>query len=175
MIGIIYTNKEELSKYEFLYPVENILKELNIDYKVFSYKEKIKENLDKIIITGTAIMDFDYLNYIDNFKFIIENNIKTLAICSGSQILTKLLGYNLIDKEIIGKYFVKVVKENKLINKDFEAYFIITKIPKIDNNFNIYGYINDIPALFNYKNIYFSLFHPEVLNKDIIINFIEYI
>ncbi|MGC9132799.1 MAG: glutamine amidotransferase-related protein [Nanopusillaceae archaeon] len=173
MIGIIYTNKEELSKYEFLYPVEEILKEKNIKYKIFSYKEKINENIEKIIITGTAIMDFDYLNYLDNFRFIIENNIKTLAICSGSQILTKLLGYNLIEKEIIGKYRVKIIKENKLIDKDFDAYFIITKIPEIDNKFEIYGVIENIPALFNYKNIYFSLFHPEVLNKEIIINFID--
>ena len=173
MIGIIYTNKEELSKYEFLYPIENILKEINVKYKVYSYKEKIKDDLEKIIITGTAIMDFDYLNYLDNFKFIIENNIKTFAICSGSQILIKLLGYNLIDKEIIGKYKVKIIRENKLINNDFDAYFIITKIPEIDNKFNIYGVLDNIPVLYNYKNIYFSLFHPEVLNKDIIINFIE--
>jgi GMP synthase-like glutamine amidotransferase len=173
MIGIIHTNKEELSKYEFLYPIEEILRDINAEYKVFSYREKINEDLEKIIITGTAIMDFDYLNYLDNFKFIIENNIKTLAICSGSQILTKLLGYDLIEKEIIGKYKIKVIKENKLISNDFDAYFIITKIPVIDKKFEIYGILENIPVLFNYKNIYFSLFHPEVLNKEIIINFID--
>jgi len=48
MIGIIHTNKEELSKYEFLYPIVNILKKLNINYKIFSYKDK--EILNKNII-----------------------------------------------------------------------------------------------------------------------------
>jgi len=175
MIGIIHTNKEELSKYEFLYPIINILKELNINYKVFSYKDKINEYFEKIIITGTAIMDFDYLNYIKNFEFIIENNIKTLAICSGSQILIKLLNYDFEDKELIGKYYVKIVNKDIIIDKDFEAYFLITKIPKIDEKFYIIGKAENIPVLYKYRNIYFSLFHPEVLNKDIIINFLEYI
>ncbi|BBL45848.1 glutamine amidotransferase class-I [Nanobdella aerobiophila] len=171
MIGVIYTNKYKLSRREFLRPILYILKENKIKYKIFSYK-KIANNVDKIIITGTAIMDFDYLNYIDNFKFIIEKDIKTLAICSGSQIITKLLGYKLINKEIIGKYNINLVNENIFTDKDFEAYFLITKVPQIDKKFNIYGKLNNIPVFYNYKNIYFTLFHPEVLNKYIILKFL---
>jgi len=79
------------------------------------------------------------------------------------------------NKELIGKYYVKIINKDIIIDKDFEAYFLITKIPNIDDKFYIIGKVEDIPVLYKYKNIYFSLFHPEVLNKDIIINFLEYI
>lgn len=175
MILIISTNKEEIGYFEFVLPIENIVKEYK-EYEIKKYKE-IKDidlnKYEKIIVTGTNIMDFDYLNYTEYFKRILEKDIETLAICSGSQIFSILLNYKLIDYELIGKYLVKVIKDNFYLNQDFYSYFIITKIPKIDDKFEIYGYVNDIPVFYRYRNIYFTLFHPEVLNKELIEKFIK--
>lgn len=178
MILIISTNKEkELGYYEFVLPIINIIKKLNKDYEIINYKDLNNIDYDKynkIIISGTHIMDFDYLNYIENFRSIIDYNIKTLAICSGSQIIAKILGYNLYSYDLIGKYEVKIVKDNFYSNKNFNSYFIITKIPNIDNkNFDIYGYVNNIPVFYRYNNVYITLFHPEVLNENLIISFIK--
>jgi len=173
MLYIISTCKDELSKYEFVKPIEDIVNSLSLKYKVISYKKKIPGDADKVIITGTALKDFDYLNYLRNFEWIKEKDIPTLGICAGSQIIALIMGAKLKNKVIIGRKKIFVIKENPLINiGEHYSYFLISKVPIVPDK-NIVAVYEDIPAIFYYGNKYGVTFHPEVFNENIIVNFIK--
>lgn len=67
MILIINICYEKLHDYEFVKPIEDILKKENIDFESYHYKQLTKDILNrakKIIICGTSLKDEEYL---DNF------------------------------------------------------------------------------------------------------------
>jgi len=175
---IINVCKEKLSYFEFVKPIENIVKKSGLRCKVKNYlelKEKDLKEVDKIIICGTALKDFDYLNHIKKFEWIKEINKPIFGICAGMQIISKIFALSLVKKTLIGKYKVKVIKKKKLINKNFYAYFLNSMAIKTNKNFDILAKINRVPCLIKHKNkeIYACLFHPEVYNDEIILNFLN--
>ncbi|HIP66635.1 MAG TPA: hypothetical protein EYH09_00730 [Candidatus Nanopusillus sp.] len=176
MILIVSTCKDPLSEYEFVKPLERIVQKCCEEYTVVSYRE-IKEGVwDKIIITGTALKDFDYIKYIKNFLWLQESYIPVLGICAGSQIITKIFGGKLEDYLIIGRKKVEIMKENPLVPMEkIYSYFITSKVPRLNKRFEIIGKLNGIPVFFSvkYTRIYGVVFHPEVFNENLIINFVK--
>jgi len=166
-ILVISTCKNKLSEYEFIRPF------LKYKPRVENYK-KIKSIkwADKIIITGTAIRDNDYLKNLEFFEWINEIKKPIIGICSGAQIIGLLNGGKIINnKEIgivktIGKIFgnklteVYSIHQNGIVNiKDFD---IIAKSRKSDQIIK-----------HKEKDIYGIYFHPEVRNMWIVDKFIE--
>ena len=169
MIGIISTNKYKLSEYEFVKPIERILKKLSIDYQVLHYKNLHTVNVEDyraFIIAGTALKDFDYLNYLESFRTIIDKPV--FGICAGAQIISLLNNGKLKDYLIIGR------KSISFKNTQTYAYFLTSKIPVLDSkNIVVFAKYKDIPVFFKIKDkeLYASIFHPEVYNQDLIENF----
>ncbi|MBI2004350.1 hypothetical protein HYS72_02700 [Candidatus Pacearchaeota archaeon] len=67
MILIINICKEKLHYFEFVKPIEDILRKENIEYQTIYYKkltdkELLNKKLEKIIICGTSLKDNEYLN-----------------------------------------------------------------------------------------------------------------
>ena len=109
MILLINTCSKKLSEHEFVRPVAELVKDCEIrHFKKLGDLDKFS----KIIICGTALKDFDYLNadwsWIKNYKG------KLLGLCAGYQVIAKELGEHLEDHKIIG------VKNNH--------YFLISKL-----------------------------------------------
>lgn len=177
MILIISTCFDKLSEYEFIKPVEDILKDCNVKFSTKDYlkiAEKDLKNAEKVIICGTALKDFNYLKNLHEFKWIRNFNKPVLGICSGMQILGKIFNNNLVEKEKIGQFEVNALKENRLISGKSKSYFLNSKIVKIGKCFEVLGKSNDLICVIKHKNkeFYGCLFHPEVLNPEIIKNFI---
>lgn len=171
MMLIISTCKEKLSELEFVEPIKNVLKNTVVKHYL-SVSNKDIAVADKIILAGTAIQDFDYLKH--DFGWLKETNKPVLGICAGMQIIAKEFGMVLKDCKTFGVKKTRVVADNVLAKGSFDAYFLHTKnINSLSSEFKTIATSDCGPAMIKHseKEIYGCLFHPEVMNEEIIKNF----
>ncbi len=179
MILIVSTCKWGLSEEEFVRPIIEIVENMGFECRVLKYSEYLNfEEYSKVIITGTALRDFDYFNYIDEFKALKDYSGDVLGICAGYQLLAKVFGNELNRLKKIGVYEVEFIKECKLAKKGkSKAYFLhnfaLTTVNKLIVPIAFCG--NEI-SVFKVKDkeFYGTSFHPEVFNKEIIVNFLKF-
>jgi len=170
MILIISTCKEQLSEHEFIRPIALLIENHNIIH-CSSVKPADIKTADKIIIAGTALKDFDYLK--EDFSWLKKCDKPILGICAGMQVIAKEFGVELEDFVAIGPQKVEVTAENKLAKDSFNAYFLHTKTGTGD--FKVLATSNGKPCIIkhNEKEIYGCIFHPEVMNEEIIRGFTQ--
>ena len=189
MILIINVCKERLHYFEFVKPIEDILKG---DFFTKSYLEISEEDLemaDKVIICGTSLKDFDYFNNLEKFSWLKDFEKPILGICAGCQIINSVFGgfvgdegkhnnsmrnKKLKDRKEIGFFGISFKKNFLGYEGKLDVYELhklsIVKIPK---DFESCAE-NDKGIQFikhKEKDIYGTLFHPEVRNKEIVLNF----
>ena len=168
-VTIISTCRYTLSMEEFVRPLKDIVRNCGCGVEVKNYKDVFVPGGEKVIISGTALMDFDYLNYLKNFKWIRNFEGGILGICAGAQLIALTFGCSLVEKKIIGSCEIEFLGEKR------RAYFLVSKVPRLNECFEVLGRLNDAPAYFKLKGkeIYGVLFYPEVLNRDLIIKFLK--
>ena len=177
MILLINICKEKLHFNEFVKPVGNILIREGIKGFIRHYTCLTKKDLQKAskaIICGTSLKDNHFLKDINKFEWIIKNlNEKPiLGICGGMQILSLTYGAKLKTKTEIGFYKENFKKDFLKTKGEQEVYHLhnnYTTLPKEFNKFTN----SKIPQAIKHKTkpIYGVLFHPEVRNKDLILQF----
>ncbi len=178
MILIINVCFNELHYNEFVRPIVNILKENNFKYTVATYldlREKDILSSDKIIICGTALSDNNYIKHINKFKW-IKNTLKpVLGICAGAQIIALVLGGKITDELQIGLINeLQITKKDSIFDSvNINSYYTLHN-HGIDNSGdyeilakNLQGEIQIIKK----NNTYGCLFHCEVRQKEMILNF----
>ncbi|MEM3405567.1 MAG: hypothetical protein QW117_01170 [Candidatus Pacearchaeota archaeon] len=177
IINLCYNN---LHYYEFVKPVEDIIKITNKKYKTIYYK-KLNQNtikrFKKIILCGTSLKDNEYFENIKNFEWIKNYNGKILGICAGMQILCKIFNCNIEKNLDIGLKLVNFKKNFLGIEGWKEVYelhnYEISFSSVLEREFEIFSQ-GSIDALkHKNKEFYVTLFHPEVNQKEIIINFVN--
>ena len=176
MILIINICKEKLHELEFVKPIESILRKNKINFKTKHYKE-IKKNsvkkFDKIIIAGTSLKDDKFLEDLNEFQWIKLYNKPILGICGGMQILV-----------LIFRGMLKMEKEIGLIDIEFKENFLgmerkrhcynLHRFYVRSEEFKVFAESNSkVPQAVKHKSkpLYGTLFHPEVRNKKLILNF----
>ena len=169
MILIINVCKDKLSESEFVRPLAMLIEDHVIQHYT-KVRLADRKAADKIIIAGTALKDFDYLE--GKFSWLKKTKRPVLGICAGAQIIAKEFGYPLESFSLIGPQKVEIVGENRLAEGTFNAYFLNTKIV---NGCHPLAVSNGRSCMFRIpeKEIYGCLFHPEVLNEDIIRRFVK--
>jgi len=170
MILIINTCKEKLSEIEFVKPIENIVGDCITKHYSDITAEDI-EQADKIIIAGTALKDFDYLE--GNFDWLKDTDKPVLGICAGMQLIAQAHNIPVEDFVTIGPRIVQVTTENTLAEGNFNAYFLHTKTGTGD--FQVLATTDGKACMIKHpnKDIYGVIFHPEVMNENIIRRFIQ--
>ena len=176
---IINICKEKLNYYDFVKPIEDILSKNKINYFVKHYKDLNKKDLEicnKIIICGTSLFDNDFINDIKKFGWIKNFNKPILGICGGIQIIGLVFEGKLKKKTEIGFY-----KEN--FYENFLGLIGEKEVYHLHNYYVDFGSLKNFEVLagdgisqavrHKNKNIYGVLFHPEVRNKELIINFLR--
>ncbi len=169
MILIISTCSDQLSELEFVKPLEDLIGSKAKHYATLTPDDIAKA--DKIIIAGTALKDFKYLQH--DFSWLKECEKPVLGICAGMQALAQAHGVELEDFTAIGPQPVEVRAENKLAEGSFSAYFLHTKTGT--GSFKVLATTNNKPCMIKHpeKEQYGCIFHPEVLNTDILTNFMK--
>jgi len=124
-------------------------------------------------VCGTALKDYEYLK--KDFSW-IKDCKSYLGICAGYQMLAKVFSLKLEKIEKIGVYEVETVKKNPIIrSKKFKAYFLHTLAVSTPNEkIEVLSVCDEIAAFKVVEKDFYGLsFHPEVLNPEIIENFIK--
>lgn len=170
MILLLNTCSQKLSEEEFVRPIEKMLLKNNFDFEAKHHSENYNPfKYDKIIICGTALKDFEYLNDIERFSWIKKYEGKLLGICSGMQVISIVYGMKLKEKILIGSKEVKTASKG-FLDKDFKAYFLVSKQPVLNKVFIALAKDESV-IKHKSKDVYGFLFHPEVLNPELIIKF----
>jgi len=181
MILLINICKEKLHYYEFVKPLEDILKREKIACFIRNYKEVKKgdlEKADKVILCGTSLKDNDFFEdeNLRFFKWIGDFDKPLLGICGGMQVIGKVFGGKIRKEQEIGFFQEKFHKDFLGLNGSKEVYHLHNYF--IDFNqledFDSYAVSEKevIQAVkHKEKNIFGVLFHPEVRQKALIVNF----
>jgi len=160
MILLINICKEKLHFHEFVKPVGDILVKNKIKGFIRHYTCLAKKDLkkaEKIIICGTSLKDNDFLDNIKKFRWITSFPGPVLGICGGAHVIGLTLGKKIKKKTGIGLKEVNFKKPFLGFEGKKQVYHL--------HNLQV------LPETFHKKNIYSVLFHPEVRNKEMILNF----
>jgi len=179
MILILSMCKEPLHEEEFVRPIERILSEKGVSFFTRSYlklKESDLKNAKKVIISGTSLKDGEYL-YPKNFEKLswIKNFEKPiLGICAGAQVLAVFQGQKIFACTEIGSTPVVFRKEFFGCNGKIEVYSLHQMcFTSSRDKFIEFGRSKSCIHAMKVINkpFYGVLFHPEVKNHEIILNF----
>lgn len=174
MILIIKINKDPLHDLEFVKPIENISRR---KAKSVHYKKLIKSDLlraTQIIIAGTSLQDDDFQNYLDKFAWIKTIEKPIFGICAGAQIIASVFGAEIKQETEIGYYHENFTKDFLGLKDKQEVYHLHNNYTTLPEGFEKYTDSKLTQAIkHKEKPIYATLFHPEVRNKEMIINFVK--
>jgi len=180
MILLINVCKEKLHYFEFVKPIEDIVKSgkecLTKNYNEINQEDI--DNADKIIICGTSLKDNEYLKDTEKFSWIRETKKPILGICAGMQIICAIFECELEKNFEIGMRHISFQKSFLGLGGKKEVYGLhnlgVRYDSKLRENFNIFAKPKSVQAIKHIKKeIYGVLFHPEVRNKGLISNFIN--
>ncbi len=175
MMLLIQIHSQKFHYLEFVKPIEDVLKKNKIKFESIHYK-KMEYNFiskaDKIIISGTSLKDNTFLKDITLFSWIIEFNKPILGICGGMHMLGLTFHGILEKQQEIGLTDINFNKEflgkhGKIQVYELHNYFVES------DEFEVLAYSKNCPQAIKHKQKPFFgvLFHPEVRNKEIIVNF----
>jgi len=187
MILIINVCKEKLHYFEFVKPIEDILKKENVDFFTKHYLELKKKDLikaDKVIICGTSLKDNVFVENIEKFEWIRDFEKPLLGICAGMQIIGLVNGGELkkhlapyghdSGEPEIGYFYEDFRKKFLGVNEEVEVYHLHNNYVDFSDEFEIFNKGEVVQAAkHKLKDIYGVLFHPEVRNKKMILEFVK--
>lgn len=179
MILVVNICKEKLHYLEFVKPVEDILKREKLGFFSKGYREINPKDLaraDKIIICGTSLRDNDFMENLDRFSWVKEFDKSLLGICGGFEVIGKIFKGIIKKEPQIGFFHEKFHKNFLGLEGSKEVYHLhnyYIDFSQLDD-FDFYCVSdNEIVQAVKHlgKPIYATLFHPEVRQKDMIVNF----
>lgn len=177
MILIINVCKERLHYYEFVKPVEDILMRAGVPYFTKHYLEVERVDLDKagkVIICGTSIKDNEFIYDIRKFSWVKDFEKPLLGICAGFQILGAVYGGKIANHLEIGFFHEGFDKPFLGFEEEIEVYHLHNNYIDFSKlkDFEVYSSSTLSQAVKHKKKEYYGvLFHPEVRQKEMILNF----
>lgn len=198
MILLINICKEKLHFNEFVKPVGDVLVRNGIKGFIRHYTCLTKKDLDKaskVIICGTSLKDFGFIDDVDKFSWLKDFDKPVLGICGGMQIIGLVFdgeslshppsrndaSHRIFDKlkkkKEIGYYSEKFSKEFLGMEDEREVYHLHNGYVDFSktSDFEVFCRGNGIDQAVKHKkkNIFGVLFHPEVRQKEMILEFVN--
>jgi GMP synthase (glutamine-hydrolysing) len=177
MILIIQICNNCFHYFEFIKPIEDILLKNNIKFESINYNDLSKDKInksDKIIISGTSLKDNGFIDEILKFNWLNDINKPILGICGGMHLLGLVFNGELKKQQEIGLTNIEIKKEFLGIIGNLEVYELHNYYA-ISDEFEVFGESKNCPQAVKHKKnpFYGVLFHPEVRNKELIVNFVK--
>ena len=177
MILVVNICKEKLHYFEFVKPILDVLDSYGIKYFARDYREIKDDDLkkcEKVIICGTSLFDNEFILNINKFKWILNFDKPILGICGGMQIIGIIFLGKIRKKTEIGYY-------SEDFTEEFLGIFGENQVYHLHNNYIDFSKLKmfkifcgkEISQAVKHKEkeIYGVLFHPEVRQKKLILNF----
>jgi GMP synthase-like glutamine amidotransferase len=168
--------EDSLAYFEFVKPILSVLEPLE-PCKVKHYSElkpTEPQRYSHIILSGTTLKDFEFLNHPKKFSWLQTCTKPVLGICAGMQTILKIYGEALTGCLQVGMTQITTTKSNQLFGGVFQAYSLHSYTTSSGSeNFEIIAKSKECPQAIKHKQkpIYGLLFHPEVRNPDILKRF----
>lgn len=180
MILVVDMNqkKDSLGYYEFVLPILEIAKHQE-PYVVRHYLEVTEEDLDncsKIILSGTPLKDNLSVDHAEKtFQWLKTVNKPVLGICAGMQAAGRVFGLLLTRCLEVGMTPIKTLSGNPLFSGPFKAYSLHNFCVESSDEFEVLAESEKCLQAFKHKQkpLYGVLFHPEVRNPLILVNFLQ--
>jgi len=174
MILVINVCAEKLHYFEFVKPIEDILVKGFVTKNYFDVNDEDLKKAKKVIICGTSLKDDIFIEAIDRFDWIKDFDKPILGICAGFQIIGMTFGGKLKKKLEIGYFKEKFRKEFLGLKGEQEVYHLHNNYVKFNSDFEVFSGWEVAQAVkHKSKDVYGVLFHPEVRQKEMVLNFIE--
>jgi GMP synthase-like glutamine amidotransferase len=177
MILVVDMNfkKDSLAFYEFVLPIISVIRKQRVLVKHRS--ELSSEDIDgceRIILSGTALKDNDFLGHVEDFGWIRKCDNPILGICAGMEVIGLVFGSSLKDCFEIGMKEMRLIKRNSLFSSPFKTYELHSHAVQPSEEFDVLAESENCVQAIKHKekSIYGVLFHPEVRNREIIERFI---
>ena len=172
MILLISICREKMHELEFVRAIESLIEGAVVRH----YKKLNKadlENAEKVIICGTSLQDNDFLKDLDKFQWIKNLNKPLLGICGGFQIISLVFGGEKMENRELG--FISENFDNFLgVRGKRNTYHLHNNAVSLPKGFSQH---TDSPTPHAIKHdkkpIYATLFHPEVRNIEMLLNFVN--
>jgi GMP synthase-like glutamine amidotransferase len=167
-----------LAQYEFVQPVLSVVEPLmpcTVKHYLNVDPSEV-ENYSHIILSGTTLKDFEFLDHLECFHWIKTCTKPILGICAGMQTIIRLYGEQLVPCQQVGMTETATTRPNPLFSGAFQAYSLHTySIAPESQTFDaIAESARCIQAIAHkHKPIYGVQFHPEVRNPDILKRFLQ--
>jgi GMP synthase-like glutamine amidotransferase len=167
--------KDSLAYFEFVKPILTILEPTeSCKVKHYSELKPIEpQRYSHIILSGTTLKDFEFLNHPEKFDWLQTCTKPILGICAGMQTIIKAYGEQLAECLQVGMTQITTTKSNLLFGGVFQAYSLHSYTAAATENFEVIAKSKECPQAIKHKQkpIYGLLFHPEVRNPDILKRF----
>ena len=169
--------KGSLGFEEFVLPIAAIARERGrtetLHYSEIS-PSAIKQ-AERIILSGTPLMDREYLLHMEDFLWLREEKVPVLGICAGLQVICRAFDAPLTESVEIGMTEIRTLKENPLFSGTFQAYELHSLAPLPGKELESLASSEVCVQAVRHrkKEIYGILFHPEVRNRAVVRRFCE--
>ena len=174
MILIVSVCREKLHYFEFVKPIEDVVKDGFVTKHYSEIGEDDLEKVDKVIICGTSLRDDGFIDDLSKFGWIKDFEKPVFGICAGFQIIGMVYGGRLKKKLEIGFFREKFDKEFLGLSGEQEVYHLHNNYVEFSNEFDIFSDGEIVQAVkYKHKEIYGVLFHPEVRQKEMILEFVK--
>jgi len=184
MVKLLIVNNAEKGITEFVEPFQRIITEAGAASDVIEYEETLTTNMsayDGIILGGSPRGDDIVDHHFPYFQWIKTCDVPLFGICAGHHITGKLYGAKLlrsVEKEVGENYLF--IEQKDPIFRGFPERFLVWQNHHdsitLPNDFLLLAHSENCKAAMvkhRSKPLYTTQFHPEVLNKNLILNFIE--
>jgi GMP synthase (glutamine-hydrolysing) len=169
-----------LSLDEFVAPVERIVRNEGFPTLIRHYTDLSNEDVktaDGVILCGTALADFGYLEGLERFAWLPSFPCPVLGICAGMQVLARVFGGDVCPATGIGMAGQQVVASDPLLaGKDrFPAYELHCLSVAPPPSFTVLAISPSGAQVIRHRErpIYGVMFHPEVRNEWLISRFLS--
>jgi GMP synthase (glutamine-hydrolysing) len=174
MILIVSVCREKLHYFEFVKPIEDVVKDGFVTKHYSEIGEDDLEKVDKVIICGTSLRDDGFIDDLSKFGWIKDFEKPVFGICAGFQIIGMVYGGRLKKKLEIGFFREKFDKEFLGLSGEQEVYHLHNNYVEFSKDFDVFSDGKIAQAVkYKGKEIYGVLFHPEVRQKEMILEFVK--
>jgi GMP synthase-like glutamine amidotransferase len=167
--------KDSLSNLEFVQPIKRIVESAREKTEVLHFSElndEVIKNAKKIILCGTALKDNEFIYHKDDFAWLKDCKKPVLGICAGMQMIALAFGSIITQQKEIGMTQI-VCKDAIFGDSMISAYELHGNGTSLPDGFSVIAEnIKGVQAI-KKDNIYGIVFHPEVRNRQLLLNFLK--